>query len=233
MPATMITSVQILSLLDHGLVDYSRVDALQRSLHEDVLAGGEDTLIVSQFAPTWTAGRHTKPQDIPSATIPVIRTDRAGSATWHGPGQLVVYPVVRLKEPVDLVQWIRAVEASVIGTVREAWGLPVHRIEGRAGVWLTEEGRRDRKICAIGLKVARGATLHGVALNVDIDPAHAFEGIIPCGLTDADVTSLSWEGIHTTVAEAATQLIPRMVERIAPCLATPPATVSYTTRSTL
>ena len=163
----------------------------------------------------------------------MIRTDRAGSATWHGPGQLVVYPIVRLKEPVDLVQWIRAVEASVIDTVREAWGLPVHRIEGRAGVWLTEEGRRDRKICAIGLKVARGATLHGVALNVDIDPAHAFEGIIPCGLTDADVTSLSWEGIHTTVAEAATQLIPRMVERIAPCLATPPATVSYTTRSTL
>ena len=100
-------------------------------------------------------------------------------------------------------------------------------------MWLTEEGRRDRKICAIGLKVARGATLHGVALNVDIDPAHAFEGIIPCGLTDADVTSLSWEGVHTTVAEAATQLIPRMVERIAPCLATPPASVSYTTRSTL
>ena len=163
----------------------------------------------------------------------MIRTDRAGSATWHGPGQLVVYPVVRLKEPVDLVQWIRAVEASVIDTVREAWGLPVHRVAGRAGVWLTEEGRRDRKICAIGLKVARGATLHGVALNVDIDPAHAFEGIIPCGLTDADVTSLSWEGVHTSVAEAATQLIPRMVEHISPCLATQPASVSYTTRSPL
>ncbi len=148
------------------------------------------------------------PQDIPSTTIPVIRTDRAGSATWHGPGQVVVYPVVRLREPVDLVQWIRAVEASVIDTVREVWDLPVHRVEGRAGVWLTEEGRRDRKICAIGLKVARGATLHGIALNVDIDPAHAFEGIIPCGLTDADVTSLSWEGIHTTVADAATRTYP-------------------------
>jgi len=197
----MITSVQILSLLDRGLVDYSQVDALQRSLHEEVLAGGEDTLIVSQFTPTWTAGRHTKPEDIPSTTVPIIRTDRAGSATWHGPGQVVVYPVVRLREPVDLVQWIRAVEASVIDTVREAWGLPVHRVEGRAGVWLTEEGRRDRKICAIGLKVARGATLHGVALNVDIDPAHAFEGIIPCGLTDADVTSLSWEGVHSTLPD--------------------------------
>ena len=226
-------NVQILSLLDQGLVDYTQVDALQRSLHEEVLAGGEDTLIVSQFTPTWTAGRHTKPEDIPSTTIPVIRTDRAGSATWHGPGQVVVYPVVRLCEPVDLVQWIRAVEASVIDTVREVWGLPVHRVEGRAGVWLTEEGRRDRKICAIGLKVARGATLHGIALNVDIDPAHAFEGIIPCGLTDADVTSLSWEGIHTTVSDAASELLPRMVEHISPCLATTPTSVSYTTRSTL
>ena len=226
-------NVQILSLLDQGLVDYTQVDALQRSLHEEVLAGGEDTLIVSQFTPTWTAGRHTKPQDIPSTTIPIIRTDRAGSATWHGPGQVVVYPVVRLREPVDLVQWIRAVEASVIDTVREVWDLSVHRVEGRAGVWLTEEGRRDRKICAIGLKVARGATLHGIALNVDIDPAHAFEGIIPCGLTDADVTSLSWEGIHTTVSDAASELLPRMVEHISPCLATTPTSVSYTTRSTL
>ena len=226
-------NVQILSLLDQGLVEYTQVDALQRSLHEEVLAGGEDTLIVSQFTPTWTAGRHTKPEDIPSTTVPVIRTDRAGSATWHGPGQVVVYPVVRLREPVDLVQWIRAVEASVIDTVREVWGLPVHRVEGRAGVWLTEEGRRDRKICAIGLKVARGATLHGIALNVDIDPAHAFEGIIPCGLTDADVTSLSWEGIHTTVSDAASELLPRMVEHISPCLATAPTSVSYTTRSTL
>ncbi|SIA78176.1 lipoate-protein ligase B [Mycobacteroides abscessus subsp. abscessus] len=190
--------MQILSLLDQGLVDYTQVDALQRSLHEEVLAGGEDTLIVSQFTPTWTAGRHTKPEDIPSTTVPVIRTDRAGSATWHGPGQVVVYPVVRLREPVDLVQW-----------------------------------SRDRKICAIGLKVARGATLHGIALNVDIDPAHAFEGIIPCGLTDADVTSLSWEGIHTTVSDAASELLPRMVEHISPCLATTPTSVSYTTRSTL
>lgn len=226
-------NVQILSLLDQGLVDYTQVDALQRSLHEEVLAGGEDTLIVSQFTPTWTAGRHTKPEDIPSTTVPVIRTDRAGSATWHGPGQVVVYPVVCLREPVDLVQWIRAVEASVVDTVREVWDLPVHRVEGRAGVWLTEEGRRDRKICAIGLKVARGATLHGIALNVDIDPVHAFEGIIPCGLTDADVTSLSWEGIHTTVSDAASELLPRMVEHISPCLATTPTSVSYTTRSTL
>lgn len=228
-PATMITPVRILSLLDRGLVDYTQVDALQRRLHEEVLAGGEDTLIVSEFTPTWTAGRHTKPQDIASASLPVIRTDRAGSATWHGPGQLVVYPVVRLAEPVDLVAWIRAVEASVIDTLRDVWDLPVCRVEGRAGVWLIQEGRRDRKICAIGLKVARGATLHGVALNVDIDHECAFEGIIPCGLTDADVTSLSWEGVSTSVSEAARYLLPRMVASIAPCLAADPSSVTFVT----
>ena len=229
----MITSVQIVSLLDRGLVDYTQVDTLQRSTHEAVLAGSEDTIIVSQLTPTWTAGRHTKPEDIPSTTIPVIRTDRAGSATWHGPGQVVVYPVVRLREPVDLVQWVRAVEAAVIDTVRDVWELPVHRVEGRAGVWLTGEGRRARKVCASGVEVARGGTRHGLALSGDIDPAHAFEGIIPCGLTDADVTSLSWEGVATTVHDAASGLLPRMVERISPCLATVPTSVSYTTRSPL
>ena len=222
-----------MNLLDHGLVDYTQVDALQRSVHEEVLAGGEDTIIVSEFTPTWTAGRHTKPQDIPSTTVPVIHTDRAGSATWHGPGQLVVYPVVRLAEPTDLVAWIRAVEASVIDTLRHAWDLSARRVEGRAGAWLTEEGRRDRKICAIGLRVARGATLHGVALNVNIARANAFEGIIPCGLTDADVTSLSWEGVLTSVPDAANELIPRMVAHISPCLAAPPSSITHASRSPL
>lgn len=221
--------MRIVNLLGRGLVDYREVDALQRSLHARVLQGGEDAVVVSQFTPTWTAGRHTKPQDIPDSDVPVIRVDRAGSATWHGPGQLVVYPVVRLREPVDLVAWIRAVERGVIDTVRAQWHLPVRRVEGRAGVWLTEEGRRDRKLCAIGLKVARGATLHGLALNVAIDPQSAFTGIIPCGLVDADVTSLSWEGVHTTVETACAALVPALIDAIAPQLARPVADVSATT----
>lgn len=221
--------MRIVNLLGRGLVDYREVDALQRSLHARVLQGGEDAVVVSQFTPTWTAGRHTKPQDIPDSDVPVIRVDRAGSATWHGPGQLVVYPVVRLREPVDLVTWIRAVERGVIDTVRAQWHLPVRRVEGRAGVWLTEEGRRDRKLCAIGLKVARGATLHGLALNVAIDPQSAFTGIIPCGLVDADVTSLSWEGVHTTVEAACAALVPALIDAIAPQLARPVADVSATT----
>lgn len=211
--------MRIIDLVPLGLTDYSDVDALQRDLHEQATRGEADSIIVAQFTPTWTAGRHTKPEDIPNSSLPVIHVDRAGSATWHGPGQLVVYPNVRLKEPVDVYAWIRSVENGVLVALREEWALPVERIDGRAGVWLRTEGRRDRKICAIGLKVARGATLHGIALNVDIDPSSAFSGIIPCGLTDADVASLSWEGIHTDVPTAAARLIPHLVESIRPQLA--------------
>ena len=213
--------MDVINLLDKGLSDYMEVDALQRRVHEAVLAGGSDAIIVSQMTPTWTAGRHTKPEDIPDSSLPVIRVDRAGSATWHGPGQLVIYPVVKLREPVDLVAWIRSVEAGVIDSLTQEWGLLVERIDGRAGVWLREGGRRDRKICAIGLKVAKGATLHGIALNVDIDPAAAFTGIIPCGLSDADVACLSWEGVTTTVPDAARVLVPRIFESIRHCLAVP------------
>lgn len=217
----MIRCVRVIDLIDSGLTDYEEVDRLQRQLHNKAAVGEGDYLILSEFTPTWTAGRHTKPEDIPDATLPIIRTDRAGSATWHGPGQVVCYPVVKLKEPVDLYAWIRAVEAGVITTVREEWGLQAQRIDGRAGVWLTEEGCPDRKICAIGLKVARGATLHGVALNVAIDPAAAFAGIIPCGLSDADVASLSWEGVHTTVRAAANALVLHLFDSIRPQLADP------------
>lgn len=214
-------SVHVIDLIGTGLADYAEVDRLQRELHGKAVAGLGDSLILAEFSPTWTAGRHTKPEDVPDTSLPIIRTDRAGSATWHGPGQVVCYPVVKLAEPVDLYAWIRSVEAGVIATVREEWGLDARRVDGRAGVWLTEAGRRDRKICAIGLKVARGATLHGVALNVNIDPSAAFAGIIPCGLADADVASLSWEGVRTSVREAADALIPHLFDSIRPRLADP------------
>ena len=212
-----------MNLIPSGLTDYSAVNDYQHALHDQVARGeAEDTLIVGEFSPAWTAGRHTKPQDIPDSTLPVIHVDRAGSATWHGPGQVVIYPIVRLRQPVDLYAWIRSVENGVLETLREEWGLPVERIEGRAGVWLRGDQGRDRKICAIGLKVARGATMHGIALNVDIDPQHAFSGIIPCGLTDADVASLSWEGISSNVAQAAQLLVPHMIASITPQLHSAP-----------
>ncbi|WP_075888412.1 MULTISPECIES: lipoyl(octanoyl) transferase LipB [Actinomyces] len=217
--------MRIVDLLPHGQTDYLDADRLQRDLHREVREGGEDALILAEFTPTYTAGRHTHPEDVPDATLPVIHVDRAGSVTWHGPGQLVVYPVVRLHEPVDVLAWIRSVEAGVLHALREEWDLPVRRIEGRAGVWLVEPGRRDRKICAIGLKVAGGATLHGLALNVAPDLDSAFTGIIPCGLADADVTTLALEGVDTTVRDAADRLLPHLLESIAPELAAAPTTV--------
>ena len=217
--------MRIVDLLPHGQTDYLDADRLQRDLHREVREGGEDALILAEFTPTYTAGRHTHPEDVPDATLPVIHVDRAGSVTWHGPGQLVVYPVVRLHEPVDVLAWIRSVEAGVLHALREEWDLPVRRIEGRAGVWLVEPGRRDRKICAIGLKVAGGATLHGLALNVAPDLDSAFTGIIPCGLADADVTTLALEGVDTTVRDAADRLFPHLLESIAPELAAAPTTV--------
>lgn len=217
--------MRIVDLLPHGQTDYLDADRLQRDLHREVREGGEDALILAEFTPTYTAGRHTHPEDVPDATLPVIHVDRAGSVTWHGPGQLVVYPVVSLHEPVDVLAWIRSVEAGVLHALREEWDLPVRRIEGRAGVWLVEPGRRDRKICAIGLKVAGGATLHGLALNVAPDLDSAFTGIIPCGLADADVTTLALEGVDTTVRDAADRLLPHLLESIAPELAAAPTTV--------
>ena len=217
--------MRIVDLLPHGQTDYLDADRLQRDLHREVREGGEDALVLAEFTPTYTAGRHTHPEDVPDATLPVIHVDRAGSVTWHGPGQLVVYPVVRLHEPVDVLAWIRSVEAGVLHALREEWDLPVRRIEGRAGVWLVEPGRRDRKICAIGLKVAGGATLHGLALNVAPDLDSAFTGIIPCGLADADVTTLALEGVDTTVRDAADRLLPHLLESIAPELAAAPTTV--------
>lgn len=207
--------MRIFNLLPLGLTDYQEVDHLQRLLHEEVSNGGEDALILAQFTPTYTAGRHTKDHHIPDSSLPVIPVDRAGSVTWHGPGQLVCYPIVKLGgDPIDTVAWIRAVEDGVLQTLRTTWNLDVHRVEGRAGVWLFTPGEPDRKICAIGLKIARGATLHGIALNVHIDHSYAFTGIIPCGLEDATVASLSTEGTVSTVDEAANALLPIMLASI-------------------
>lgn len=212
--------MRVLNLLGR-LTSYADADALQRRLHAEVAEGGEDTLILFEAEPTYTAGRATKDRDIVSTSLPVIRTDRGGSVTWHGPGQLVCYPIVKLANPQDVIRYIRTVEAGVLVTIRDTWGLDVTTVDGRAGIWLREPGRPDRKICAIGLKVARGATMHGLALNVDPDMTSAFTGIIPCGLDDADVATLAGEGVHTTLAEAAAALVPRLAAALDPLLERP------------
>lgn len=211
--------MRIENLLTRGLVKYEEADRIQRETWAKVRDGElESTLILGQFEPVYTAGRNSHEEDILNKELPVIRTDRAGSLTWHGPGQLVVYPVVKLREPIDLIAYIRAVEAAVIDGVQETWHLPVEIIKGRAGVWLRyrdatrmtafERGvGMDRKLCAIGLKVVQGTTLHGLALNIHPDFSRAFTGIIPCGLADAGVTSLYEEGVETDFPTAAEVLV--------------------------
>ncbi|MBB5845797.1 lipoyl(octanoyl) transferase [Mobiluncus mulieris] len=224
--------MRIENLLKRGLVKYEEVDQLQREIWAAVRDGIQDhTLLVAQFEPTYTAGRNTHEVDLLNKELPVIRTDRAGSLTWHGPGQLVIYPLVKLREPVDLIAYIRAVEAAVVDAVRDTWDVPVETIKGRAGVWMRyrDAGGRtavqrgvgqDRKLCAIGLKVVQATTLHGLALNINPDFSNAFTGIIPCGLADAGVTSLFEEGAYPAMNQAAAVITGQLAKKLQPLLAT-------------
>lgn len=184
-----------------GTVDYNDAWQLQRELADARSAGGPDTLLLLQHPPVYTAGRRTEPHERPTDGTPVIDTDRGGKITWHGPGQLVGYPVIGLAEPLDVVNYVRRLEESLI-EVCNTLGLNTVRIEGRSGVWVPPgDGRPARKIAAIGVRVARSTTLHGFALNCDCDLS-AFGSIVPCGITDAGVTSLSAElGFATGVED--------------------------------
>ena len=175
-----------------GTIDYSSAWDLQRELADARVAGGPDTLLLLEHPSVYTAGKRTEPQDRPVDGAPVIDTDRGGKITWHGPGQLVGYPIIGLAEPLDVVKFVRRLEDSLIA-VCASFGLATGRIEGRSGVWVPgQDGRPDRKVGAIGIRVARATTLHGFALNCDCDLG-AFSTIVPCGLADAGVTSLSAE----------------------------------------
>jgi lipoyl(octanoyl) transferase len=149
----------------------------------------------------YTAGKRTEPADRPQDGTPVIDVDRGGKITWHGPGQLVGYPIVKLADPVDVVDYVRRIEQALIH-VCDQLGVPTGRVEGRSGVWLAADGDRpERKIAAIGIRVQRGVTMHGLEINCNADLS-AFGKIIPCGIRDAGVTSLSAElGRDVTVAE--------------------------------
>lgn len=169
---------------------------LQRDLHARRAAGQiPDTCLLLEHLPVYTAGRRTSPGDRPAGDpgAPVIEVDRGGKITWHGPGQLVGYPIVALDEPVDVIGYVRALEEALIRTCADV-GVAAGRVDGRSGVWVrgTGAGEPDRKVAAIGIRVARGATMHGFALNCDCDLSW-FGRIVPCGISDAAVTSLSAE----------------------------------------
>jgi len=200
-----------------GRTDYHEAWDLQRSVHDAVVAGRrDDTLLLVEHPDVYTAGRRTHRAERPDDGTPVVDVDRGGKITWHGPGQQVVYPIVRLAEPVDVVAYVRALEEAVMA-VCAGLGLATMRVEGRSGVWVAADAtRRERKVCAIGVRVARGATMHGLALNCDPDLA-VFDRIVPCGIDDADVTSLTAElGRDVTLADVAGPLVAAIEVALAP-----------------
>jgi lipoyl(octanoyl) transferase len=175
-----------------GTVEYEKALALQRELADARVAGGPDTLLLLEHPPVYTAGKRTLPEERPVDGTAVVDTDRGGKITWHGPGQLVGYPIIGLAEPLDVVNFVRRLEESLIHVCAEL-GLETGRVEGRSGVWFPADGKGPaRKVGAIGVRVSRATTLHGFALNCDCDLG-AFSAIVPCGISDAGVTSLTAE----------------------------------------
>ena len=172
-------------------MEYIEALQLQRSLHREIAEGQrENTLVLVEHPSVYTAGKRTQDHERPHDGTPVIDVDRGGKITWHGLGQLVGYPIVRLAKPTELVGFVREIETALIATCLEL-GLTATRVEGRSGVWVVDS-KGERKIAAIGIRVARGVTMHGFALNVEPELS-AFEAIIPCGIEDAAVTSLALE----------------------------------------
>jgi lipoyl(octanoyl) transferase len=209
-----------LEFVDLGLgsdhLDYQATWDLQRAIHAEVSAGTRtDTVLLLEHSSVYTAGKRTEPHERPLDGTPVIDVDRGGKITWHGPGQLVGYPIVRLPESALVVDYVRRLEQAMIGMFAD-YSLETGRIRGRSGVWLARDSKRlERKIAAIGIRVAAGTTMHGFAINVNPDLGW-FDQIIPCGLTGVGVTSMAAElGTEVKVAEVAQVLRPHLARYLA------------------
>ncbi|WP_318646803.1 lipoyl(octanoyl) transferase LipB [Nocardioides donggukensis] len=198
-------------------VDYLDAWELQRRVHADVVGGADDTVLLLEHPPVFTAGKRTDPHERPAdpGGAAVIDVDRGGKITFHGPGQLVGYPIVRLPDHVKVVDYVRRIEEALIG-ICASFGVTTARVPGRSGVWLRADERGpERKIAAIGLRVSRGVTMHGFSLNCDVDLGW-YARFVPCGIADAGVTSLSAElGRDVTVPE----VLPVVREQLARYLA--------------
>ena len=173
----------------------------QRELHHKIVSENHpNTVVLLEHQNVFTAGRSTKPEDRPIDSSPVFDIDRGGRITWHGPGQIVCYPIIKLDDPVDVVAHVRRLELLIMNVCSKL-GLATTQIEGRSGVWVKGNGFLDKKIAAIGIRVAKKATMHGFALNCN-NSLDAFRKIVPCGIADSDVTTLSLElGRDVSVAE--------------------------------
>jgi lipoyl(octanoyl) transferase len=189
--------------LRDGPTDYLAAWERQRRVHAEVVDGGPGTVLLLEHSPVYTAGKRTEPHERPTDGTPVIEVDRGGKITFHGPGQLVGYPIVRLPDHVLVVDYVRRLEEALIAVCRDL-GVTTARVPGRSGVWLRADlatGRPERKIAAIGIRVSRGVTMHGFALNCDVDLGW-YDRFVPCGIADAGVTTLSEElGRDVTVDE--------------------------------
>ena len=209
----------------------------QRTVPAEVVAGlRPSTLLLVEHEPVYTVGRRAHSWERPDGDVvepghvPVVDVDRGGKTTWHGPGQLTVYPILRLAQPIDVIRYVRALEAAVIDLCG-LYGLETIRVEGRSGVWLPADpeaageadqlARPERKICALGVRVARGVTMHGIGLNVDPDlEAFSLDRIIPCGIDDAGVTSLAAEtGRHLETSAPADALVSTLESHLLPLVA--------------
>ena len=198
-----------IALSRHGLVEYQKAWDVQRTIHAEVVSGVRpNTLLLLEHPSVYTAGRRTDEAERPSDGTPVIDVDRGGRITWHGPGQLVGYPIVRLQKPTELVGFVREIESALIRVCADL-GIAAVQISGRSGVWVQDD-RGDRKVAAIGIRVAKGVTMHGFALNVNPDLT-AFAQIVPCGISDADVTSLETELGRTITIDEVAPLLERHI----------------------
>ncbi len=194
--------------------NYEQTWQLQQRLHAEVVAGSRgDTVLLLEHDDVITAGRRTNRADRPADGTNVIDVDRGGKLTWHGPGQLVVYPILRLAQPVDVIAYVRALEEAVI-RLAHAHLLATTRIEGHRGVWVP--GVPNRKLAAIGVRVAKGVTMHGIAINVRPD-LQKFSSFVPCGIADAAVTSLNYEtGTDATLVQIADELTDYLHQTLSP-----------------
>ncbi len=213
-------SVQfVVAGLAPDLVEYHEGWARQRAVHAEVVSGQRpDTVLLLEHEAVYTAGKRTASHERPFDGTPVVDVDRGGKITWHGPGQLVGYPIVRLTDPVDVVAHVRRLELALIGVCADL-GLSAGQVEGRSGVWVAADQRGpERKVAAIGIRVSQGVTMHGFSINCDCDLSWATT-IVPCGIPDAGVTSLSAElGRDVPVSEVLPLVRSRLAEVLADAL---------------
>ena len=195
-------------------IDYQQAWDYQKKVHAEVVSGArEDTILLLEHSSVYTAGKRTEIHERPTSDVPVVDVDRGGKITWHGPGQIVGYPILRLGDPMDVVSHVRRIEEMLMRVCSE-FGAVTEQVEGRSGVWATHP-LPARKIAAIGIRVSQGVTLHGFALNCN-NSLDAYHCIVPCGITDATVTTLSEESRHDVTPSTVLPILQAHLRELTP-----------------